>query len=253
MILLFAAAASGQVAEPQEVVLLPVLVLGNPVPGALGSLWRTELVIHNANDVQVIFGPCNVPSPQPCPPATFGVLPGETAYNPDVGFTTAGLRGRLIHIKRPLADKVTFNLRIGDRSAEAIDAGAEIPVVRGGEFFTGPLTLLNIPTDENSRAMLRIYDPDDRGPAGAVRIRMLRFDGTLVTEETVPFSFSGYGGHDGLPFAPSFIELPLAFVGIPPGERLWFEIAPATEGLRFWAFVSVTNNRTQRVTIISPH
>lgn len=30
------------------------------------------------------------------------------------------------------------------------------------------------------------------------------------------------------------------------------EIEPLTEGLRYWAFVSVTNNETQHVTTITP-
>src|SRR5260370_32300719 len=35
-------------------------------------------------------------------------------------------------------------------------------------------------------------------------------------------------------------------------DRVRIEITPATDGLRLWAFVSVTNNETQHVTVIAP-
>jgi hypothetical protein len=36
-------------------------------------------------------------------------------------------------------------------------------------------------------------------------------------------------------------------------ETIRVEISPQTPGMRYWAFVSVTNNETQHVTNIAPH
>jgi hypothetical protein len=36
----------------------------------------------------------------------------------------------------------------------------------------------------------------------------------------------------------------------PPALRI--EVEPLTPGSRFWAFVSITNNDTQRVTLVTP-
>lgn len=35
-------------------------------------------------------------------------------------------------------------------------------------------------------------------------------------------------------------------------ENIGIEVVPLTPGLRFWAMVSVTNNSTQEVTLVSP-
>ncbi len=36
------------------------------------------------------------------------------------------------------------------------------------------------------------------------------------------------------------------------GERLRVEVQPGLEGMRLWAFLTITNNVTQQVTIVSP-
>jgi hypothetical protein len=35
-------------------------------------------------------------------------------------------------------------------------------------------------------------------------------------------------------------------------DKVRVEVTPLTEGLRFWTFVSITNNETQHVTTITP-
>lgn len=35
-------------------------------------------------------------------------------------------------------------------------------------------------------------------------------------------------------------------------DEIWIEVVPITPGLRIWAMLSVTNNETQQVTLITP-
>ncbi len=53
---------------------------------------------------------------------------------------------------------------------------------------------------------------------------------------------------------PGFLELSqLDFIAPAGGfDRLRIDVLPVSPGTRIWAFVSVTNNETQHVTIIAP-
>ncbi|HEX2833173.1 MAG TPA: hypothetical protein VHW00_09170 [Thermoanaerobaculia bacterium] len=237
-------------ADPQELVLLP-LYLQDAVAGANGSRWTTELVMHNGNGENVFFGPCNVPSETPCPPLVFVMTPGETLRNPVVGFTSAGRYGRLLHVPHDLAANIAFNLRVFD-AASTRDAGTEIPVARSGDFVASRLQLLNVPTAPAGRVLLRLYDPDDRGAAARVAIRVYSLAGALLQSDEASFSPSGYGAHEGLRFAPSFIEAPLEIPAAAGNQPVRVEIEPLTDRLRIWGFVTVTNDVTQHVTVISP-
>ncbi|HYK00198.1 MAG TPA: hypothetical protein VE974_00445 [Thermoanaerobaculia bacterium] len=127
---------------------------------------------------------------------------------------------------------------------------ADLPVVRTADFKTSTISLLNVPLGTERRATLRVYDPEDRGDSRGVIVRIYAFSGDLLREDAYRFSPSGYASHDGYPFAPSFIQIALPdSVG---AERVRVDVVPHGEGLRFWAFISLTDNRTEHVTIIAP-
>ena len=58
--------------------------------------------------------------------------------------------------------------------------------------------------------------------------------------------------HNNLIPATGFIADIGSFFNIPAGEPLRVEVRAPEKAGRFWAFISVTNNVTQHVTIISP-
>jgi len=120
--------------------------------------------------------------------------------------------------------------------------------VRSGQFHTSTLRLLNVPLGAENRVMLRIFDVDDTGDAARVEIRIHSLNGTLLHSETSAFTASGYLPADGLPFAPSSIEIPLSV----RAESVRIDIIPLTPDLRFWAYASITNNVTQHVTLVTP-
>lgn len=176
------------------------------------------------------------------------LLPVYTRGFPTIGFTDAGDRGRLSYVRRDVAHLLDMKLRLADLSRHAVDAGTEIPVVRSGQFHTSTLRLLNVPLSEDNRVMLRIFDVDDTGDAASVEIRIHSLSGTLLHSETRAFTASGYLPADGLPFAPSYIEIPLTV----RSESVRIDIVPLTPELRFWAYASITNNLTQHVTLVTP-
>jgi hypothetical protein len=169
-----------------------------------------------------------------------------------------------IHIDSRYASSVTFSSRIRDLSRMTESAGTDVPVIREDQFFAGPLILLNVPIDAAFRNMLRIYAlPEVASPE--VEVRYFRhpaparvdLDVVLLRSERVSLRTTPgvFGGLDfELDKYPSMAErgnlqdLP-EFAGY---DAVWMEIVPVTPGLRFWAFVSVTNNTTQEVTIIAP-
>ena len=50
---------------------------------------------------------------------------------------------------------------------------------------------------------------------------------------------------------PGYAQLDLSYLA-DRAQEVRVEVAPATEGLRFWAFVSTTNNQTHHVTLTTP-
>jgi hypothetical protein len=104
--------------------------------------------------------------------------------------------------------------------------------------------LAAVPAETAFRPMLRIYDFDAL-PESRVRIRIFAFESNelLVDEEVRLISpgtqFPGYARFT-------------AFPEVPEGTRVRIRIDALTPDLRLWAFVSITNNETQHVTLVTP-
>jgi len=116
------------------------------------------------------------------------------------------------------------------------------------------LNALNRATWEN----LRTAFADARDDA-AVRVRLVDpIFGQLLWEKTARFNVDrsvSAGPFTELPARPGYIEIGGITDNLPelPNVReLRLEIEPLTAGLRYWAFVSTTNNATQQVTLITP-
>ncbi|HUP44234.1 MAG TPA: hypothetical protein VM779_01865 [Thermoanaerobaculia bacterium] len=143
------------------------------------------------------------------------------------------------------AARLSFNLRVRDLSRQAETLGTEIPVVRESEFLTEKMTLLNVPTDERFRPMLRVYRfLAFLEPPGTVRLRFYRIGVTpdvLLSEQTLALAGSGIGYAQLASFPPEVLN--------ETAVRIDLELLTP---MQFWAFVSVTNNATQHVTIITP-
>jgi hypothetical protein len=139
--------------------------------------------------------------------------------------------------------------------------GTAVPIVRERDVYSGRLTLQNLPTTENFRVALRVYDFD--APADR-RVRLRVFPGirnnALVDVELTLTSppFDGNPARREYPRRPGTVmigDLLTAYPqlqGITPLQGMRIEIEPLTPGLRFWAFGSATHNTTQDVTLSLP-
>jgi len=241
-------AAGAGVAADFETILIPV---GDVGAGALGSVWRTELWYASdtgiAHTVPNLYA-CQITCPPP-PDARLGVRIYSLLNHP---------YGGLLHVDRRVVEGMHFNLRAFDTSQSTRNFGTTIPVVRERDLETERLVLQSVPVDSNFRATLRLYDADAR-PNVNLKVRFYEMgSSTLIAETTVPLSASVERDFQiSLPLQPGFAMIDNIVARFPElgnirSGRLLVEVTSNTPGTRFWAFVSVTNNETQHVTVITP-
>jgi hypothetical protein len=265
--LLCATVAAADDPVSYERVLLPVVVKGE-VPGALGSRWTTQVSILN-NSGQDVDVKGYVTAPRGCPilcnpsPLTRPAI----AFYPAIASPGAVTQGAILLLDRRFSDSVEVHLRVQDISRQSQTWGTEVPVVREKGLYQGTLNLLDIPIGVAFRQTLRVYDVDAR-PDAVVRVRFYRVNPAtdttsevldpappdlLVAERTVHLITEQRIGTPA--YDLGYAEI--SNVGVLPElqnvDRIRIEVTSLTTGLRFWGFVSVTNNDTQHVTVISPH
>jgi hypothetical protein len=230
------------------------------IPGANGSRWTGELTFYNAGafDSEIAGSFSNPERLSPPGPLYIDLHPGQTR-KPNL-FTSGVAVGAFVHVPKPLDEATMISLRVRDLSRNAASWGTDIPIV--GEEDTAPqVTLIDIPTDLQYRAMLRIYHWSgvDALPS---RVTIYSPD-RAEPVATFDLTSSAPGGfwepvEGELPFYPSYAQLDLltpAVRAAGPTIRVVVDnkganVSPPLPPL--WAFVSVTNNDTQQVTIMTP-
>lgn len=230
-----------------ERVLLPIF--SPPVFGAHGSQFHTELHIGNPGPTPVTIRNleeiCKGACPGiPLPEGPFELGPGQQITPNDV--IPTGKPGRFLILEGEDVDAVSMNLRVRNISENAVDYGAEIPVVREGEFRINEIVFYGVPSDPNFRNMLRIYAiaPVDvliyvehefvHDPL-PVRVRL-----TGLADILDP----AYGVFTAFPKQVGAVTVRIVadpdFVSLLPIE------------IPLWAFISVTNNTTNAISTITP-
>lgn len=229
-----------------EKILLPIL--SKPAPGALGSRWETEVRMVIASNEEVGVFPL-----VGCAPCE---LPRNVAFDPPLWFQQPNHPpGTIVYVDSSAADSVFFSLRVRDISQAGNDRGTEIPVVRESELFTTSLQLPDVPLDPGFRQTLRIYDVDAR-PGAAVRLRVFGDGEQPLVDQAVPFAFSpAHNPNLQQNVTPGYVQLNRladAFPALAGHDRVRVVIDPMTAGLRFWAFVTLTSDATQHLTLVTP-
>jgi hypothetical protein len=237
--------------------LVPVYV--NNTPGAYGSRWRSETWVRYSGTETMRMAP----RPYDCAfECTLGgpVQPSWPSLRLHhlTGYLESAI---LVHVESEHAEEVTFDTRIRDLSRATRSAGTQIPVIREDRMSTGPLYLLNIPMEPTFRHTLRVYalpdveqpevevryfrQPNPNGPGLDLNIHLLRVERITLR---VPPPLGTWQ------LAPSVAEIANieTFPELAGESTIWVEVVPLTPGMRAWALISVTNNETQQVTIISP-
>ncbi|HEY8167066.1 MAG TPA: hypothetical protein VIF83_16065 [Gemmatimonadaceae bacterium] len=237
-----------------------------PIPlgdyaGANASVWRNELWIRNDADHPVrIYRRAWQPIPDsrgfrivdvpdtPVPALTtleVEPLPGRESF----------VTSEYIYVDDASAEQVYLQARTHDASRNQTSAGTNIPVI---PTTAGRMRqqLLNVPIDDRYRYALRVYTFDAVAnipikPENRIRIFDLASDALLVDEPLLFNGFENEGTCPGLPYPyPNVLtnvrfdrpELAGRLVRIEVVSNLYF----------FWAMLSLTNNTTNEVTIITP-
>ncbi|HEV7920562.1 MAG TPA: IPT/TIG domain-containing protein [Thermoanaerobaculia bacterium] len=243
--------------DEYERVLLPIY-LDLPVAGGQGSLWKTDLWLRNHGTQPVPLAPWPCPADGVCPavfPNTKTLQPNEALHNLTPFFRLPPANpGRLLYVLRNQAQNVDINLRTLDASRDALNAGTELPLVREGDLHTATLHLLNVPISSRFRQTLRIYDTAPSPSRFAVRVYELAEGktGALLATASVEAATEETGEFRDLPSFGQIADLSSLFVTNGSPDTVRVEIEPQTPGSLFWALVSVTNNDTQHVTLVTP-
>ena len=218
------AAADPAVFEP---ILFPVSFQG---PGALGSQWVTENFIYGSG--QAFFRdllPCAGCSQTPLAASTQLINNG----NP---------WGHVLYAMRGTAESLAFASRIRDTSRQSQTAGTEVPVVRERDF-RNQLRFLNIPVDPRYRVMLRLWSIGDGGQFSViVDSTPAQFQGLTVAK--IPGTSMSFGSMD--------VTSLLTKAGNNPSNLTVVTASSLTVPPPIWGMLSITNNDTQQVTIVSP-
>lgn len=219
------ASADPAVFEP---ILFPVSFQG---PGALGSQWVTENFIYSSG--QSFFR-----DPLPCARCTRSPLAGSNPL-----FNNSNPWGHVLYAMRGTADSLTFASRIRDTSRQALTAGTEVPVVREHDF-RNQLRFLNVPVDSRYRVTLRLWSLGDF-PAFIATVDSIPAQQQPLIVSNIPGTSMWFGTLDVTSLLTKASNNP---------TNLAVTVAPnALTSPPIWGMLSITNNDTQQVTIVSPH
>jgi hypothetical protein len=233
-------------------VLFPV-ALYDDVRGAGGSIWRTSFSIVNVG---------SEPAQLAVPHACINCQSGARALRPNVTYSAVpvpgrdGIPGSFLFIDEDQAESVRFGVNVRDVSRQADNLGVEIPVARERDFRSDRITLLRIPRDDRYRYHLRVYAFNDT----QVTINVYEESESIPNGESLPadlllgttsvslvntarqfqFAYPSFGQATSLPGIAGTSERPVRI-----------DVVPAP-GVRVWAFLTITNNVTQDVTVVSP-
>lgn len=211
--------------------LLPVFT--PPIAGAFGSEFHTALNAVNTAESEIhVYGLREGDE--------LVRLRGLASHDPeelaDHAIIPLGTPGRLIEIPATQARLFDANLRAFDTSRNAETYGTQIPVVDVAAFRTRFFALTDVPLDPRFRKTLRLYAA---GPTTATVI--VRGTPHAVHQVTLT------GG--GRRFEPAYAQ----FTDFPVGSGTTTVVVdPVFGGLPVWGFISVTNNETQQITIVTP-
>jgi hypothetical protein len=235
-------------------VLIPTLYNG---PGAFGTRWSTAVVLNNHTTAEfrspgVTFGVL-CPIPEGClsdvvPAGAFGGIASPNAAN-----------GLLLDLPDEQAD-IAFMARLAASPRNALTGGTELPVVREREFSRRALHFPYVPVladPSPARTTLRIYGPDVQ-PGTAVRIELrywLGPEGEPITSKIVELAippqptagtiYPAFAQVDIQDFAAGVLSVfdNISVVPLP---------LPSGELPRTWAFLTITDDVTQEVTVQRP-
>lgn len=222
----------------------------------VGSIiWRAELWVRNdSSEVANLFPEtCHfLGRPFPCD-RRIEVASKSTVLLDVLASTPLLSPGALLYVPEGEVSNLHFNLRV--RAQSSSSAGTEIPIVRSKDYRTGRSNLLNVPIDSRFRRTLRAYLPNlvwGRFTVRIFRTSVQASGESLVAERSFDVSFPT---DPPLPLlVPGMVDLSGVFNEITgaDGDTVRVEIEPSLPvGARYWPLLTITNNATREITVVT--
>jgi hypothetical protein len=235
--------------DPRDEVLVPFTF--RSAPGFGGSRWSTELWVHNEADHDVSLTPkiCGgLLGLHECEVAPLIVAAKSSLLVPTAQTFYFMVPGTYYSIPRADAAQLAFDLRLVDETHPETSA-TSIPVVRVQP--RSKVVLLNVPNDGHGRMLLRVYGFQE---TFAAHVYDLDSGERLADELLAYYPPTDVGG--GTTY-PGFAAQSSAIFDVPAvrkARRLRVEIESVhPEFPTFvWAIITITDNVTQHVTVITP-
>ena len=216
----------------------------NILPGANGTLWKTELWIHNGVGAPVALICSDVISEIPPCPAYHAPGITEKAFDFE---TTSRLGAVLFNLPPDFVNKIDLSSRLFELSRHTQPAGVYLPVVREDRFYTAPARFVGIPASTASRVALRIYDPRRR-PGSQVRVELIDANDSPIADTVLTLLDSSTKSEPGV---GSILDLAASFPQLRNVDRFDIRVTPLIPGMEYWGLVSVTDWDTQQVVLIT--
>jgi len=231
-------------------ILIPVT--STNIPGSGGSLWKTDIsVLADAQRLDYLPARCVYVSDSPCFLASRQPLDFR-----QTAFVWPNRSAQFFYMRAADESKFHLNARVYDVSRQTETAGTEMPLPREREFSADRIMLLNIPVRSEFRHTLRVYDLDGRD--GAKVTINLYANGEEQPSASVTQTLRLQSPQEQLttallPAFPAQAQLDLgSLLPLQGLDSVRVEVKPVDQGVRIWGFVSITNNDSHHVTVVSP-
>ena len=132
----------------------------------------------------------------------------------------------------------------------------ELPIVRASEFRDKTIDIIGVRMEPGFRQSLRLYALDGTAYSAVdVRVYDLATNERVYQEVHWLMPLTDQRTPDGRALAPAFnmeCDLSKELPDLLDGRNVRLEVEPLTEGMKVWAFMSITNNKTQHFSTIVP-
>lgn len=242
--------------DSKESILLPIAFIPTQeIAGAFGTRWSGEVFLDNRNSTPLQLYRC----PLVCP----GFEGMGRLFAPLGGVRPE--RGYVLHVPAGLAPNITLSNRMFERTLRSQPRGVDLPVVRERDYFSTTQTFLGVPSDAGVRVALRVYNPWAQmifSPQPEPRLQgvTVQFFGAdkVLLASTIMIPTVDYKdfpdeaqGDEGRPGLAIVHDLAASFPGLTTKDSIHVVVTPFPANAQYWAMISVTDNATQSVSIIT--
>ncbi|HSY51057.1 MAG TPA: hypothetical protein VLC46_19790 [Thermoanaerobaculia bacterium] len=210
-----------------ELILFPTSFVG---PGPFGSHWLTE------NYIAPGIAPVRFRDAVPC----YVSCGGDLLVTPAELINDQSTTGLALFALRGMTSDLMTGSRIYNFPSGVPQNGTEVHVVRESDFRDRGMSFLTVPVDHRARVMLRAWALTDTSA-------------TVLEPSPPPPTLLRFVPVPGMPYAFASLDLTSYFQHLPEGTgsaSIYFPRALGQDQ-RMWGMISVTNNDTQQVTIVS--